>query len=1240
MTSPVARFDAAGIPALGIPGFAYADLHSPAGLARLHQAFLDELKGKDPSLAQRLEELRQQGSEGWQGPAASEVLVAVAEHVGAWVARLFGIDAERGAQREAAGAEGPVFRFKNEFLVKRVFRRGAPDRPTAEHFPELVAPATALLEALAPGASRAADPERALALVVVELLDKQKLYDRRPAPAPEEVPAEFTQRCDELRQAVRQQPILAWLLEGGADQGGLEGDGQLVRNALFLLDRYCFARSLHPDGIREIQGWPSYKLPKKTVYEDLVQVRHPLPLIPEALAAPHGRRRDGFRLTDDGATPRQVRSEIEYCLICHERGKDSCSTGLHAKEGGFKKNPLGIDLHGCPLDEHISEQHQLKARGDSIAALAMISINNPMSPGTGHRICNDCMKGCIFQVQEPVNIPLVETSTLRDVLNMQWGYEIWSLLTRWNPVNLRRPYALPFNGKKVLVVGLGPAGYTLAHHLINEGFGVVAIDGLKLEPLPKRFLETPVREFAELCDELDQRVVNGFGGVSEYGITVRWDKNFLTALYVNLARRKGFAAYGGIRFGGTLTLEDAWERGFDHVAIAAGAGRPTLVGMKNGLLRGIRQASDFLMALQLSGAFKRDSLASLQVRLPAVVIGGGLTGVDTATELAAYYPIQVEKTLDRWEKLQAELGATADGLFDPEERVVFEEFIEHGKAVRAERQRAEAAGEKPDFAKLVQAWGGVSLVYRKRLQDSPAYRLNHEEVEKGLEEGIHFVECMSPLEAVSDEYGAVKAVRFERQRQVDGRWEGSGEEVELAAHTVCIAAGTAPNVTYEREYKGAFRLDKWGQYFQGYMASRQDDGTIHLEEAEPHRDLSRDAGFFTSYLSADKTRCVSFYGDNHPQYAGSVVKAMASAKDGHVRVVELFEKELAELQADDQPMRDRAWDAFRARMDDALRARVVEVRRLTPTIVEAIVRAPLAAAHFHPGQFYRLQSFESAAPVVDGTRLLTEGLALTGAWVDKEEGLLSLIVLEMGGSSRLVSALRPGEEVVCMGPTGAPTEIPSGESVLLVGGGLGNAVLFSIAKALKENGNKVLYFAGYRNPEDVFKRDEIEAATDQVVWATDREPSIQPRRDQDRSFVGNICQAMMAFAQGELGACEVPMTDIDRIIVIGSDRMMAAVKALRKNELRPYLKEQHQAIGSINSPMQCMMKEICAQCLQRQIGPDGKEKIVFSCMNQDQLLDEVDFPFLASRLRTNGVQEKVANLWLDRCLKVSRLDRI
>ena len=567
-------------------------------------------------------------------------------------------------------------------------------------------------------------------------------------------------------------------------------------------------------------------------------------------------------------------------------------TARAAQGGRITLNPLGIELGGCPLDEKISEMHMLRKAGDAIGALALVMLDNPMCPGTGHRICNDCMKSCIYQKQEPVNIPQIETGVLTDVLQMPWGVEIYGLLTRWNPLNVRRPHALPYNGKNVLVVGLGPAGYTLAHYLVNEGFGVVGIDGLKIEPLPVEMVGTddtpaePIADWSAIYRQLDERVLEGFGGVSEYGITVRWDKNFLTLLHLTLARRRGLKIYGGIRFGGTLTIDDAWACGFDHVAIAAGAGRPTVIDMKNNLIRGIRKASDFLMALQLTGAFKRDALPNLQARLPAVVIGGGLTAIDTATELMAYYPLQVEKTLRHYETLAAELGETeVRRVYDAEELHLLDEYLAHGRAARAERARAEAAGTAPDFASLVRAWGGVTIAYRKRLVDSPAYRLNHEEVTKALEEGVAFAEHLNPIEAVADEFGALAAVIFKREGRKTA--EGLDATHTLPARTLLVAAGTTPNITCEKEAAGTFRLDPNKKFFQPHVVSRDGYGRLQL---------SPDAnGFFTSY-NADG-RFVSYYGDNHPRYAGNVVKAMASAKDGFPHVVSLFAAELSSLDA-------------------------------------------------------------------------------------------------------------------------------------------------------------------------------------------------------------------------------------------------------------------------------------------------------------------------------------------------------
>ena len=164
---------------------------------------------------------------------------------------------------------------------------------------------------------------------------------------------------------------------------------------------------------------------------------------------------------------------------------------------------------------------------------------------------------------------------------------------------------------------------------------------------------------------------------------------------------------------------------------------------------------------------------------------------------------------------------------------------------------------------------------------------------------------------------------------------------------------------------------------------------------------------------------------------------------------------------------------------------------------------------------------------------------------------------------------------------------------------------------------------------------DIEAASDVVVWCCDEAPGFTPRRAQDRAFVGNIVQAMLAYASGKLGRQEIAFTDTDRIIAIGSDRMMAAVAQARHSVLKNFLKKEHRAIGSINSPMQCMMKEICAQCLQPHVDPaTGKTTYVFSCFNQDQPLDQVDFAALSQRLAQNSVQEKLTALWIDRCLKL------
>ncbi len=1130
-------------------GLEFAHLYAREGLQRVDAAFLGFVESADSGLRDRLLAARSDPAS-LAPKAESDLLVALSPHLDDFLARLFGIESEAQALAARHHNFAPLYSVKRLFVQRRALHQVKPDEAAALD----AAGAEKELRSLFGGAFT----ELAFARHVTEWQKDE------------------TANAAKLGLAARYAAWAASTPEGRAKHRG---------GVLFKAPRKIDPVRLVPLRTDESQGY----------------ARHTLDRL---------RRREGFALTDPGTDLVGALDEANYCIWCHEQGKDSCSKGLKEKPpgAGYRKSPFGVPLAGCPLEERISEFHLVKTLGQPLAALAMIVVDNPMLAATGHRICNDCMKSCIYQKQDPVNIPQAETRTLKDVLGLPWGFEIYSLLTRWNPLNLRRPLPLPDSGRKVLVVGLGPAGFTLAHHLLNEGHTVVGIDGLKIEPLPEDLTGLrPVRDALELYEPLESRAMAGFGGVAEYGITVRWDKNFLKLIRLLLERRSSFAMFGGVRFGGTLTLEDAWEMGFDHVALCVGAGKPTVLDIPNGLARGVRAASDFLMALQLTGAARRDSIANMQLRLPVVVIGGGLTAIDTATESLAYYVVQVEKFLARYEALAKDIGEDAIRAgWDDQEREIAEEFLAHARAIRGERREAAREGRAPRITELLQHWGGVTIAYRRRLVDSPSYTLNHEEVEKALEEGIVFAEGLTPTRVETDNYGAVRGLRLRHS---------SGAEHWFPAHTVFVAAGTQPNTVLAREDAAHFSLD--GKYF---AACDEDGSPVKPEYSAskpqvPRVLLSRHAD----------GRFVSYFGDVHPSYFGNVVKAMGSAKQGYPVVSRVLRGI--------SPSRKLDAGSFFRELSSQLLATVHEVRRLTPTIVEVVVRAPLAARKFQPGQFYRLQNFEMLAPLVEGTRMQMEGLALTGAWVDRAKGLVSTIVLEMGGSSDLCAMLRPGERVILMGPTGTPTHIASGETVVLCGGGLGNAVLFSIGQAFRAAGSKVLYFAGYKKVIDRYKEAEIENAADAVVWCCDEEPGFQARRPQDRSFVGNIVQAMDAYAEGRLGPCPIRLEDADRIIAIGSDRMMAGVARARHDLLKAHLKPAHFAIGSINSPMQCMMKEICAQCLQPHRDPaTGETSYVFSCFNQDQPLDRVDFNVLNERLKQNSLLEKLTARWIRHCM--------
>lgn len=621
-------------------GLTFADLYDDAALTRIDAAFLAHVGGVAAELQARLVAARA-APDAMDAKAEADLLLELAPFVDAFTGELFGISDELGA------LSGRHLDLEVLYSCKRLFvqRRALKGKKVED----------------AQGIDGAALEARLAPLM-----------------------------GGQLTQMSFAQTVMGWVEDEDAHADNIQA----------ALDYALWATLTDAGSARHeldvLFRQPAKLDPLNLVRVDSVQVAG---VDAAHFAAARRHPRDGFALTDQGCDLVGALDQATYCVLCHDRGKDSCAHGLKDKKtGAFQKNSFNVELSGCPLEERISEMHTAKIAGYAVAALALIAIDNPLCAGTGHRICNDCMKACIYQKQDPVNIPEVETRALKDVLELPWGFEIYALLTRWNPLNLRRPLPRAESGYKVLVVGMGPAGATLSHHLMNEGHAVAAIDGAKIEPLDpalsgvmptgERTEFVPIHDIEDIREPLDDRTMAGFGGVAEYGITVRWDKNFLKVERLLLERRARFRMFGGVRFGAQLTKEQAYQLGFDHIALCMGAGKPTVLNMDNNLARGVRQASDFLMALQLTGAAKTDSLANLQLRLPAVVIGGGLTAIDTATEALAYYIVQVEKFLDRYDVLEAKLGRdNVRERWTAEDAQVADEFLTHGRAVRYERAK-------------------------------------------------------------------------------------------------------------------------------------------------------------------------------------------------------------------------------------------------------------------------------------------------------------------------------------------------------------------------------------------------------------------------------------------------------------------------------------------------------------------------------------------------------------------------
>lgn len=911
------------------------------------------------------------------------------------------------------------------------------------------------------------------------------------------------------------------------------------------------------------KNWVAFNLPEKYEPDNLI------PLLTNEqgiLHSPSYKFRQGFGHTDRVWPSRNVSLEANYCVVCHPKSGDFCRIGFPLKKGlpELKTNLHDELLVGCPLEQHISEMNLLLQKGKPLAALAVAMINNPMIAATGNRICHDCMSACIYQKQTPVDIPNIESAMLDMVLNLPWGIEIYYLLTLWNPLRNRQFLPKDFNGHKVAVMGLGPAGFTAAYHLLMEGCAVVGFDGQAMTVLPSEYAK-PIYSYQDLKSNLPDRKSIGFGGVAEYGITARWDKNLLTVLRIILSRNKCFSSFSSVRFGGNWQLADAWQQGFSHVVLAVGAGLPNVPKIPGSLAPGMRTANDFLMALHLGLAARDNSQSSLEVRLPAIVIGAGLTAIDTATELQAYYLLLIERVLMRYESHFFEKEEELKQIFSESEWSHIQSWLDHGRSLRAAKKAAIESGDKLDVVKLLHEWGGVTVVYRKRIQDSPAYRENYRELAKAMAEGVLFCELREPIAIELNKDGYVAGVRFKDLSQ-------PGIIQIMPASTVWSAIGTKLNVAYSFEHKADIEKSTAFSYKSfAWQESLVPAAITHCKDGE----LDKLPIFTNVTVQAG----VSFIGDTHPAFHGSVVKAMSSAK----RAYPVIMRRILSL-----PTPKLSLEDFQVNINLAFTNTLRDVRH-DKYGLWLKVHAPMIAKHWQPGMFCRIW-----LPGYDAIFLVPISVA---------ENELELYCVE---PTKAVLEI-PNFPLQILGPTGVRYNLskPDLHRLWFV-----DSENLPYVLALLPNINvKKLFLIIHHGPEisprliDMLQPGQWVLAGVNADSAWSEMPNSLIYQERLSAFLG-----------------DVQIEEIALFTQAGLTKALSALLSMNARWSSDTVKILAQAIG----PMQCGLKGVCAQCLQWQLDPVTGErtKAVYGCSWQNQPLKLIDLSHVQERAAISGAWGK------------------
>lgn len=382
-----------------------------------------------------------------------------------------------------------------------------------------------------------------------------------------------------------------------------------------------------------------------------------------------------------GYTEEQATDEAKRCLKC-------------------KNRPC---MQGCPVGVRIPEFIEKVAAGEFEEAYGIITDTNAL-PAVCGRVCpqeNQCEGKCVRGIKgEPVGIGRLERY-VADYHNT-------------HKENAEEP-EIKKNGKRVAVVGSGPAGLTCAGVLAKKGYEVTVYEALHTA-----------------------------GGVLAYGIPeFRLPKKILKT-EVDGLKKMGVKIVTNVVIGKTLTLEDICAE-YDSVFLGTGAGLPQFMNIKGENLCGVYSSNEFLTRINLMKAYEEEARTPLYRPKKAVVVGGGNVAMDSA-------------------RCARRLGAE------------------------------------------------VTIVYRRTENELPARK---EEVENAKEEGVVFHMLASPVEAIGDENGWVKAVKCEKMKLGEADASGrakpvpSGEYFTIEADCFIVAIGTTPNPLIKKTSEG-LEFDKKG----------------------------------------------------------------------------------------------------------------------------------------------------------------------------------------------------------------------------------------------------------------------------------------------------------------------------------------------------------------------------------------------------------------------------------------------